>query len=186
MLIYLVLAEVILVVIVELLKFIYSVVNLGLCAFEDDYAFGFLYLWRSSFIFLLNQFLNIWLLPEDSLELFRFFVEAENAANPVVLMGYVLLFPSWVLIDSSLTCSVDIVIKSSLYLVLVASDSLFLPIKVVFYALLVVLFNLPVLIWVVEDAVKMGKLSRFVIGVVCINFVSPPAFKVKNCRLRLE
>ena len=44
MLIYLVLAEVILFVIVELLKFIYSVVNLGLCAFEDDYAFGFLYL----------------------------------------------------------------------------------------------------------------------------------------------
>jgi len=36
MLVYLVLAEVILLVIVELLKFIYSVFDLFLCAFEDN------------------------------------------------------------------------------------------------------------------------------------------------------
>jgi hypothetical protein len=36
MLVYLVLAEVILLVIEELKKFIYSVVDLGLCAFEDN------------------------------------------------------------------------------------------------------------------------------------------------------
>lgn len=131
------------------------------------------------FLLVLWHLLGCMLVPDVSEFLCRV-IKSENFALAVIRVSFVSLEPVRVRVSCCSAGAPDIIVETVSDSLLVSRNSLSHAKLTIFAANLVVRFNLPVLIWVVEDAVKVAEVSGVVICVAAVNLVRPPAFEVRN------
>ena len=118
----------------------------------------------------------MWLLAHQSPIFSSWSIKSENPSLPMVSMDHVFLKPSCILKSSKMIWAVDIKRESTILHVIATWDALILHKRLnALYTNLIVIFNLKILVLIVENAWQIVKIPLIVVFIFVINFIRPPS-----------